>query len=202
MKSIANRIKTVVRSEDGWDRLVFAEVLVPDVPNVFNDYWTKDAIRRAAYMFMMRGFGIDVEHDNVDIMGGGAYVIESFIARPGDPDFIEGSWVVGMHITDDTLWQDVLDGKINGFSYEASVEFFSAVLEVTDDGVRTGVTEPDPFDGHTHHFMVLVDETNRPVSGGTSEELGHSHTISTHTVTDETDDHVHRYNLVQGKDNK
>lgn len=202
MKSIANSPKTVVRSDGEWDRLVFAEVLVPEVPNVFNDYWTHEGVRQAAYLFMMRGFGVDVEHDNVDILGGGAYVVESFIARAGDPDFIEGSWVVGMYIHDDELWAKVLSGEINGYSYEAAVEFLSAVLEVEDDGVRTGYTEPDPEDGHTHYFMVMVDEANRPVSGGTSEDYGHSHTISTHTVTDEADGHVHRYNLVQGKEGK
>lgn len=197
---MTNSIKTVVRNDSTWERLVFAEVLVPNVPNVYNDYWTEEGIKEAAYLFMQEGFGIDVEHDNVDIGGLGAYVAESFIAREGDPDFIKGSWVVGMRITSDDLWAKVLSGDINGFSYQAVVSFLSAVLEVEDSGVRTGTTEPDPFDGHTHYFMVMVDETNRPKSGGTSEDEGHSHTISTHTVTDEADDHVHRYNLVQGKE--
>jgi hypothetical protein len=178
-----------------------AEVLVPDTPNVFNDYWTKENIRLAAYEFMKRGYGIDLEHDNIDITGS-VYVVESFIARANDPDFIEGSWVIAMYIADDAIWQDILDGKINGYSYEAMVSFLSATLQVVDDGIRQGITEPDPIDGHTHVFMVMVDINNRPVDGGTSITGDHSHTISTHTVTDESAGHVHRYNLVIGKDGK
>lgn len=203
MKSISNSMTLRIRNDTEWERVVFAEVLIPDVPNVFNDYWTKDSIRQAAYAFMQQGFGIDVEHDNVDVTGVGAFVVETFIARAGDPDgFIEGSWVVGMKITDDNIWQDVLDNKINGYSYEALVEFLSAFITYVDDGIRQGVTEPDPEDGHVHEFVVMVDESNRPKDGGTSVTNGHSHTISSHTVTDEADGHVHRYNLVQGKDGK
>lgn len=201
MKSIANNITLRTRSDAEWERIVMAEVLIPEVPNVFNDYWTKENIRHAAYTFAKSGYGIDVEHDNVDVTGK-VYVVESFIARSGDPDFIEGSWVVAMYVADDAIWQDILDGKINGYSYEALVSFLSATLQVVDDGVRQGVTEPDVFDGHTHVFMVMVDITNRPIDGGTSETNGHSHTISTHTITDESVGHVHRYNLVIGKDGK
>lgn len=203
MKSISNEMRLCVRNDREWERVVFAEVLIPEVPNVFNDYWTREGIKRAAYAFMMQGFGIDVEHDNVDVSGLGAAVVESFIARANDPDgFIEGSWVVGMKILDDNLWQAILDGQINGYSYEALVEFFSAFITYVDDGIRQGVTEPDPNDGHTHEFVVMVDASNRPVDGGTAEANGHSHVISTHTVTDEANGHVHRYNLVQGKDGK
>lgn len=203
LQSISKSVSLRVRSETEWERIVFAEVLVPEVPNVFNDYWTKPAIRQAAYAFMMQGFGIDVEHDNIDIAGGKAAVVESFIARANDPDgFIEGSWVVGMKILDDSLWASVLSGDINGYSYEALVEFFSGFITLVDDGIRQGVTEADPEDGHTHTFVVLVGMNNRPIDGGTSETDGHSHVIKGHTVTEESDGHKHRYNLVQGKDGK
>ena len=201
MKSIAKDITLHTRSDAGWDRIVMAEVLVPDTPNVFNDYWTRENIQHAAYSFLMQGFGIDIEHDNIDVTGK-VYVVESFIVRPGDPDFIEGAWVIGMYIADDAIWQDVLDNKINGYSYEALVTFLSASLETVDDGIRQGITEPDLTDGHTHEFMVMVDMTNRPVDGGTSETNGHAHTISVHTLTNPAAGHTHRYNIVMGEDGK
>lgn len=196
-----NTMRLITREDRKWEQIAFAEVLVPNVPNVFGDYWTPEAVRQAAYMFMERGFQIDVEHDNVDVSDR-VHVVETFVARTGDPDFIEGAWVVGVRITDAGMWQDVLDGKLNGFSYQALVQFVSAVLQSNDDGVRQGVTEPDPYDGHTHEFMVMVDEANRPVSGGTTETDGHAHVIRTHTVTEEAEGHVHRFNLVLGKDGK
>lgn len=184
-----------------WEQVVFAEVLIPETPNVYGDYWTKDAIREAAYLFMREGFGIDIDHDNVD-MSGPIYVVETFIAREGDPDFITGSWVVAMKIEDAEVWQRILDNEINGYSYEAMIAFLSATLKMEDDGVRTGMTEPDLVDDHRHAFMVMVDEANRPISGGTDEVNGHSHPISVHTVTDEALGHTHRYNLVSGVDGK
>lgn len=184
------------RRADGgkWDRVVMAEVLIPDVPNVFNDLWTAREVQEAAYAFMKRGFIIDVEHDHIDVTGG-VYVVESFIAREGDPTFTPGAWVIGMRIERDDLWEQVLSGKLNGFSYEAVVNILQAVLVYADDGFRSGVTEPDPVDGHKHTFAVWVDSNNRPISGGTDEVSGHSHTISTHTVTDEAHGHVHRFTM-------
>lgn len=185
-----------VRNDAEWERIVFAEVVIPETANVYGDYMSKAQVREFAYSFMRQGFGIDVEHDNVDVSDT-VSVVESFVVRPGDPDFTEGSWVVAMYIGDDTIWQDILDNRINGFSYEALMQFFPAVLQEDDDFTRAGTTEPDLDDGHVHDFFVMVDENNRPVSGGTSVTNGHSHTISVHTVTDEAAGHTHRYNLVR-----
>lgn len=193
---------TLKRSDaEGWEQVVFAEVLIPETPNVFGDYWTKQAVRDAAYAFMRKGFGIDVEHDNVNIAGSGAYMVETFIVRPGDPTFIEGSWVIALKITDDDLWQQILDNEINGFSYEATLNLLPGTYyDPDDDGMRTGFTEPDITDGHVHGFAVFVDETNRPIFGGTDEANGHKHTISSHTVTDVSEGHSHRYNIVTKKE--
>lgn len=181
---------------------MFAEVLIPETPNVYGDFWTKAGIIDAAYKFMQYGFGVDVEHSNIDIQNS-VYVVESFIARAGDPDFIPGSWVVGMRIDDMNIWQDVLDNNINGFSYEALVQFFDATFIMQDSGVRTGATDPVlDGDGHVHEFLIMVDENTRPISGGTNEVNGHSHTITTGTVTDEAEGHTHRYTLVTGKGGK
>lgn len=201
MQAISPEVKLVLRDDPQWERVVFAEVLVPGVANVFGDFWTVEAIKEAAYMFMETGFGIDLEHDNVDVTGP-VRVVESFLVREGDPDFIVGSWVVGMRIHDDTIWQAILDNELNGYSYEAVVSQLSATISVVDNGVRTGLTEPDLLDGHTHYFMVKVDATNRPTAGGTSETNGHSHAITVHTLTNEAAGHTHRYNLVTGKDGK
>lgn len=193
-------IKLHVRADSpDWEQVVFAEVLVPETPNVYGDYWTEAAIREAAYAFMRDGFGIDIEHDNIDRTGP-IYVVETFIAREGDPHFIKGSWVVGMKIEDADLWQKVLDNEINGYSYEALLSFLTATLHIEDDGVRTGFTEPDLEDGHRHVFMVIVDENGRPTSGGTDEVDGHWHEITSYPVTKEAAGHTHRYNLVSGKD--
>jgi len=192
-----SNMKMVVRAEQEFERIVMCEVIVPETPNVYGDYWTKEGIREFAYRFMEQGYGIDIDHDDIDRTGKVA-VVEAFIARDDDPVFIPGSWVVGMRIHDDDIWADILDGKINGYSYEAMLSLVDAVFTYMEPGTRTGVTEPDLMDGHTHEFVVIVDDVGRAVQGGTSETYGHSHMISGATVTDEADGHVHRFNIVKG----
>jgi len=195
-------VSIVIKKDDeGFERIVFAEVIIPDTPNVYGDFHTRQSVREFAYGFMAAGYGIDIDHDNDDISGK-VYVIESFIVRTGDPDFIEGSWVVGMHIPDDEIWQGVLDGHINGYSYEAFVQIMYTNMEVPDDKNRIGTTQPDKFDGHTHEYFVLLDEDGRPILGGTSITNGHSHSISQHTFTDTAFEHSHIYNFVEGKGGK
>lgn len=200
MQSTAKLKRSTVH-ESGYEQICFAEVLTPGNPNTYGDLWTLDAIRRAAYMFMENGFQIDVNHDNVDVSDK-IKVVESFIARAGDPDFIVGSWVVGVHVLDSDIWQQILDGEINGYSYEAFLSLTPATLTIQDSLNRQGTTEPYPEDGHTHEFWVVVDANNRPVIGGTSMVNGHSHVISTHTVTDIAAGHLHRVNIVEGKGGK
>jgi len=136
MQSIANS-KLKRRSDKQWDRIVMAEVLIPGTPNVFGDLWTEEGIQDAVQKYMVLGYIIDVEHDMVDVTGK-AHVVESFIAREGDTTFIPGSWVIGMYIPDDDLWDKVLSGEINGFSFEAVVSMLEGVLVYEDDNFRTG----------------------------------------------------------------
>ena len=191
----------ITKDDEGFDRLVFAEVIIPDAPNVYGDFHTKQSVRDFAYGFMDAGYGIDVNHDNDDITGK-VYVVESFIAREGDKDFIEGAWVVGMYIPDDDMWQGVLDGNLNGYSYEAFVKVMYTDIEVPNEQDRIGTTEPDIYDKHTHEFFVLLDKEGRPLMGGTSITNGHSHSITRHTTTDTAFEHSHIYNFVEGKGGK
>lgn len=194
----------LIKREDGpeYERVVMGEMLIPDVPNVYGDIMTREAVKEFAYEYARRGYGIDVNHDEVDIKDVGATVVESFIVRKGDPTFIEGSWVVAMKIHDDALWQQVLDGEINGFSYQAQCYMTEVVFQNLRNRQVAGVTEPDPKDGHTHTYLVLLNALNRPVSGGTGETDGHSHRIVSHTVTEYSisvfgaGEHNHRYQVI------
>ncbi len=201
---MSTETRFIVRDDGAeWERIVMAEVLIPDVPNVFGDINTRGAIRECMEAFALHGYIIDLEHDNVDIRNAKVFVVESFIARKGDPDFIEGAWVVGMKIVDDQIWQDILEGRINGYSFEALCDMFPVLFQNLRPRVVSGTTSPDPFDGHTHAYTVVLNAINRPIAGGTGETNAHTHTISTHTVTDAAKnglfgtDHVHRYQVIQ-----
>ena len=187
--------------EGEFERIAFAEVLIPDTPNVYGDLHSPENIRQFAYGFMINGFGIDLNHNNQSVSDK-VKVIESFIAREGDPTFVVGSWVVGILVLDDQIWEDILSGELNGFSYEALVSTLPVQVVYPDISEFKGVTYPDIDDGHTHTFFVSLDEKGRVEYGGTSEDNGHSHTISSHTYTDVNqeggDPHRHRYSLYMG----
>jgi len=172
--------------------------LRPDVPNVYNDFHTKENIRQFAYGFMINGFGIDRDHDNIDISSG-IRIVESFIAQPNDPrGFVDGSWVVGIYVIDDTVWQDIVSGELTGFSYEALVTTFGVLVNVEDNRQVVGQTFPDPDDGHVHDFWAVTDAEGRVITGGTTSVNQHSHSISatTYTERDSADSHRHRYSLM------
>ena len=199
--------KVIQRRGEGiaFEQVVMGEVLIPMVPNTWGDLYTKEAIVEFCYEFARQGYGIDIDHDQVDVNGTHAYVVESFIARAGDPDFIEGSWVVGMKIPDPETWQKVLTGELAGYSFEALCAMEPVYFQNLRNRQIVGVTEPDPVDGHTHPYVVITDIFNRPIEGSTGETDGHVHKILTHTITEDAetssgDLHAHRFQTVVAKE--
>lgn len=188
--------RVVLREDKSWEQVAYAEVLVPDVVNNFGDVYTREAIVQFVQEFARQGYGLDIDHDQVDVSGSAYYVVESFVARPGDPDFIEGSWVVGVKVVDPELWAKVLSGEINGFSYEATVEMTPVIFTATEGLQASGTTSCDPVDGHCHDYLVILDALSNPVAGATSETNGHSHRIVSHTTTEVAEGHNHRYQVV------
>lgn len=181
--------------EGGWSRVVFGEVIVPGIPNVYADVHSEESVRNFAYGFMLNGFRFDKEHDN-NSLDSRVQVVESFIARDGDPDFIKGSWVLGVRINDDELWQDVLNGNLNGFSYQAVVRMFGVDLEGESSLFRRGVTQPSLEDGHTHVFYAMLDEDGRVITGSTTNTNGHEHELQKAVITEMAEGHRHIYQLL------
>lgn len=180
------------------ERIAFGEVLIPDSPNVYGDLHTPENIRQFAYGFMINGFGLDVDHDNISVTAG-VKIVESFIAREGDQTFVVGAWVVGILVLDDEIWEDILSGELNGFSYQALVSLLPVQVVFPEISEFHGETFPDIDDGHTHPFFVMLDMDGRVKAGGTEEVKGHSHVIVNHTYTELNteggDQHRHRYSL-------
>lgn len=179
---------------DAAKQIVFGEVYVPGILDSQGEFMTAEQIEKMAYEFLRKSQldAIDTNHDLVD---NGSYVVESFIARPGDPDFIAGSWVVGTKITDSELWKQVENGELNGYSmYGTSARAERVVeIEIPDDGLIKGETIEN--DGHTHDFEVRFSEDGKMV-GGEATGAGHVHRISKGTATEETDGHSHRFDFL------
>jgi len=178
-------------------QIVWGEVYAPGHPDAHGHYMTSDEIRKMAHAFIAEGktSAIDVGHDQDESHG--AYVVESFIARDGDPDFIPGAWVMGVKIADENLWKQVKDGEINGFSYEAMGKLRPGQLDIQVQPLVVGKTVTD--EDHSHTFYVHFDEGGNFIGGVTDQGPdGHVHTISQSTVTDPAGDgHRHRFSYVE-----
>ena len=178
-------------------RIVWGEVYVPNVPDSDGDYMNEETIRKMAYKFMgnLRLKNIDVQHNNAAVKG--ACVVESFIARKDDPDFIFGAWVVGVHVPDDATWGAIKKGDINGFSIEALVSGSPSALELDLPPVISGRTSKAESDSHDHEFFVSYDTEGKFLGGRTGMTNGHFHEIKQGTVTETTRNHAHRFSHVE-----
>ena len=116
------------KKSDAKKQIVYGEVYVPDRRDTDGNFMTAETIEKMAHDFMKnaRNSQISKSHDGNTNKG---CVVESFIARENDPDFIAGSWVVGVHVPDAAVWKSIESGELTGFSIEGTGELIEEVSE-------------------------------------------------------------------------
>lgn len=187
---------TVFKSVKEAERLVYAEVYAPNRPDSDGEFMDAAGIKKMAFEFMESKALDSVDSYHNKEIAPGCCVVESFIARKGDPDFIEGSWVVGMHVNNDDLWDKIEKGEINGFSMEAVVKKNPVEVEFSIPPVVTGRTlksDQLPEDDHTHTFYVAYNDDGKFLGGRTDMVAGHTHLIRRGSVTEKAEDHTHKF---------
>jgi len=176
-------------------QLAYGEVYLPMIPDSQGDFMTEVEIEKMAHRFMKNQllYGVDTQHDMSD---NGSVVVESFIAREGDPDFMKGAWVAAVHVPDE-VWPLVKSGELGGFSMFGGGERIPTMItvEVPDDGILKGSTFE--HEDHIHKYTVRFDDEGNFLGGETNTVNGHSHTITKGTVTDKEDAHRHRFSFVE-----
>lgn len=189
-----------IKKADQELQIVWGEVYAPGVPDSQGDFMNADEIREMAYRFSKSGRlnKVDVQHDNVERA---SLIVETFVARPGDPDFIEGAWVVGVHVPDPVVWKAIKDGELNGFSMEASGQREVQELVVKIPNSVTGRTMPGGEDEHDHDFEVEFADDGTLIGGATGPggKDKHRHDILKGTITEEAGEtpHTHRFSFVE-----
>jgi septin family protein len=115
----AEKIKKTVtfKKADTAKHIVYGEVYVPYEKDTDGNWMTPEEIEKMAHSFLenLRLTQIDKQHDQEPDEG---VVVESFIARPGDPDFTPGAWVLGTKVLKDDTWEQIMKGEITGYSIE------------------------------------------------------------------------------------
>lgn len=122
--------EVTIKKMDLEKQIVIGEVYTPYNPNDPTTVDTQDMmctaeeIEKAAYEFMEKYRQIDKQHN---YKTGYAVVVESYIAKKGDPMFREGSWILGVRVTDPNVWELIKSGKITGFSLAGSARLKEVV---------------------------------------------------------------------------
>lgn len=187
-----NSLQFSIANIDEGRRIVFGQVYQPNKIDAKGWFMEPEEVEKMAHRYMRQGNlrnTIDTNHDNIP---NGCYPVQSFIARPNDPDYVPGSWVLGVKITSDEMWKAIVSGEINAFSMEIFVKKIPATVKYEVTPIQLGETEPAE-DGHTHYFFAEIDESGRIIKGKTTVNAGHSHEIELNSVTETSNNHTHRF---------
>ena len=101
----------------------------------------KDAVRRLMTKFMKNHAQNNFTTDHMDFAQG-LTVVESWIVENVENDkanalglenFSEGSWIIGVKVDDDELWQSVKEGRWCGFSVEAFCDLEEITKEIKNN---------------------------------------------------------------------
>lgn len=189
--------KLIIRNES--ERIVMGEVYIPMHLDSFNTTMTKDEIKRVAYDFMRKGL-LDHIDEMHNYQKSGSYVVESFIARTGDPDFVEGSWVLATKIENDEVWGKVVRGEYNGYSIGGRSTREKAIVKLTrvqDMELKTERSIDSEMEPHDHKVHLIFDRDGKLIPTWTSRELDHEHEVIYTTATGIAKNHNHRFVVVE-----
>ena len=119
------RFLTEIKKVNKMKHIVSGPVLSPYETDLQNDILTPEEIEKVAHEFLISlqksivtGNSTDpkkapgqigLEHTYFKGIGAWGYIVESYIDD-------SGSWILSVKITDEKVWQLVLDGQITGFS--------------------------------------------------------------------------------------
>lgn len=111
----------------------------------YNVFFSKETIRQISQVFFKKGFQANINLSHTDVPAN-SYIFQSFIVDKGQGiqspkhlDLPDGSWVVGMKVNDDTVWQDIKAGKIKGFSVEGLFQLAEASVDQKYNSEETEV---------------------------------------------------------------
>ena len=124
--------KELKLSFDDEKHIVFGPAIIADKPIYRVDgegresyvVFTAEVIEKLFTNFMKNGGYFNLEHSKET---NDVFLIESFIKRPGlNPvayeEVSDGSWFISLKVENDAIWEQIKQGKYNGFSVEAFVD--------------------------------------------------------------------------------
>lgn len=102
----------------GEQRFVLGIVLEPETVDSQGDIYSADEVRLAAHVWMedFQNLG----HQHRVLVNSGVHPVESYIApvdmNVGGQMVKSGTWLLGVHVVNDAIWDQVKTGQLTGFS--------------------------------------------------------------------------------------
>lgn len=100
------------------ERYVLGVVLAPETTDSQGDIYSHDEVRKAAHAYMENEGALGKQHK--EIVTGKLKILESYVA-PVDFEIdsesvAKGTWLMGIRVVDDDLWDGIKKGSYTGFS--------------------------------------------------------------------------------------
>lgn len=121
-----------VKKAEQHKQIIYGVVLEPNVLDSQDDFMIPDQVERAAHTYLKRVSRGQASVSKLQHRAQGFFKqkpsvvpVESFIAPcdfsyDGKETVRKGTWVMALHIEDDGVWRDVMDGKYTGLSIGGS----------------------------------------------------------------------------------
>ena len=111
-------VSVLKADETDEERFVLGAVLIPDETDLQDDLITAEEIEHAAHQFMINKGDIGIQHE--EWPQNAAIIVETYVVRQdldiNDQHVIKGSWMLGLKILSDEMWNAVKSGELTGFS--------------------------------------------------------------------------------------
>ena len=103
---------------DAENHYVTGIVYEPMEEDSHGNYMTAEEITKAAYWFAKNGNKVDLQHSFEPLDN--ATVVENWVAKAdfkiGDEVIKEGTWLMTVEVSDESVWEGIEKGEITGFS--------------------------------------------------------------------------------------
>lgn len=141
--AISNEQKNLTFSVGDVKKELVGAAMIPDMHifrktengEGYNVYFSKDTIRQIAQVFFKKGFQANINLSHSDVPAN-SFIFQSYIvddalgiSSPKGLNLPDGSWVVGMKVTDDNTWNEIKAGKLKGFSVEGLFQMMESEIE-------------------------------------------------------------------------
>lgn len=116
--ALSKSLVPIAKQDEDEERFVFGEVLIPEEVDAHGDIYSIKEVRFAAHFFMEKFGNTGLMHEQ--FINDDAVIIETYVAPVTmtieGRKIKKGTWLIGMRILSESLFDDIKAGRLTGFS--------------------------------------------------------------------------------------